>query len=95
MGICQFKAGDREPPAYATSANDELFSSKPQPAFGFNRVLVGETRNTCVLVDGHSQRIDLRAQGRMGADIVDDFAYARKQPRIIQHWLAHAYSVCA
>ena len=29
----------------------------------------------------------------MAADIVNDFAYARKQPGIIQHWLAHAYAV--
>jgi hypothetical protein len=95
MGICQFKAGDRQPSAYATSANDDLFSSKTQPAFGFEGVLVGETRSTSVLVDDHSQRIDLRPQGRMGTDIVNDFTYARKQPGIIQHWLAHAYSVFA
>jgi hypothetical protein len=56
-------------------------------------VLVGETRSTGVLVDDHSQRIDLRPQGRMAADIVNDFTYARKQPGIIQHWLAHAYAV--
>src|SRR5437667_7985431 len=31
--------------------------------------------------------------GTESADIVDDFAYARKQPGIIQHRLAHAYSV--
>ena len=48
---------------------------------------------TSVLVDDHSQRIDLRPQGRMGTDIANDFAYARKQPGIIQHWLAHAYAV--
>ena len=93
MGIRQFRAGDRQPPAYATSANNDFFSSKPQPAFGFDGVLIGETRSTSVLVDGRAQRIDLRAQGRMAADIVNDLAYARKQPRIIQHRLAHAYSV--
>ena len=95
MGIRQFKAGDGQTPAYATGANNDFFSSKTQPAFGFEGVLVGETRSTSVLVDDHSQRIDLRPQGRMGTDIVNDFTYARKQPGIIQHWLAHAYSVFA
>jgi hypothetical protein len=93
MGIRQFKARHWEPPALAASANDNLFSLELQPGFGLYGVIVGETRNTGVLVDGYSQRIDLRAKGRMGADIVDDFAYARKQPGIIQHRLAHAYSV--
>jgi len=66
---------------------------KLQPGFGLYGVIVGETRNTGVLVDGHSQRIDLRAQRRMGTHIVDDFAYALKQPGIIQQGPAHAYPV--
>jgi hypothetical protein len=93
MVIRQFRAAHWELPAYAASANDDLFSLKPQTAFGFYGVLVGEARNAGVLVDGHSQRIDLRAQGRMRSHIVDDLAYARKQPGIIQHGLAHAYAV--
>ena len=67
VGIRQLEAGDREPPADAARANDDLFSLQPQPAFGFDGVLVGETRNASVLVDGHSQGIDLLAQGRMSA----------------------------
>jgi len=70
-----------------------LMETKTQPAFGFDGMLVGETRSTSVFVNCHAQRIDLRTQGRMATDIVNDFAYARKQPRIIQHWLAHGYSV--
>ena len=56
-------------------------------------MLVGEARNAGVLVDGHSQGIDLLAQGRMRTHIVDDLAHARKQPGIIQHRLAHADAV--
>jgi hypothetical protein len=63
---------------------------EPQPALSVDGALVNETRNTSVLVDGHSQRIDLRAQGRMSAHIVDHFAHARNQARIIQHGLADA-----
>jgi hypothetical protein len=38
MGTCQLEARDWEPPAYATSANDDLFSLKPQAAFSFDGV---------------------------------------------------------
>jgi hypothetical protein len=46
-----------------------------------------------MLMDSHPQRIDLRAQGGISAHIVDDLAYAGKQPGIIQYRLAHAYAV--
>jgi hypothetical protein len=48
---------------------------------------------TRLLVDRHSERIDLLAQGRMRAYIGDYLARARKQPSIIQHRLAHGDAV--
>jgi hypothetical protein len=93
MGIRQLEAGDWKPPAHAASANDYLFSLKPQAALGFNGVLVGEACNASVLVDRHSHGVDLLAQGRMRARILDDIAHTRKQPGIIQHRLAHADAV--
>jgi hypothetical protein len=89
MGLRQLETRNREPPAHAASANDDSFCLKPQPAFTFDRVRVGEVRNASVLVDGHSQGIELRAQGRMCAHIVNDFAHANKQPGIIQY--RHTY----
>jgi hypothetical protein len=56
-------------------------------------VLVGEAYNTSVLFNGHSQGVDLLAQGGMRTRILDDLAHARKQPGIIQHRLAHADAV--
>jgi hypothetical protein len=56
-------------------------------------VPVGEARNASVLVDGHSQGVDLLTQRRMRTRFPDDLAHARKQPGIIQHWLAHADAV--
>src|SRR6478752_3761654 len=93
MGTCQLEAGDWEPPAHTTSANDDLFRLKPLASLGYDGVLVGEACNTSVLVDGHSQGVDLLAQGRMRTRILDDFAHARKQPGIIQYRLAHADAV--
>src|SRR6266403_5009834 len=93
MGTCQLEAGDREPPAHTASANDDLFSLKPEAVLGFNGVLVGKACNASVLVDGHSQGVDLLAQGRMRTRILDDLARAREQPGIIQHRLAYADAV--
>jgi hypothetical protein len=56
-------------------------------------VLVGEACNASVLLNGHSQGVDLLAQGGMRARIPDDLAHARKQAGIIQHRLAHADAV--
>ena len=95
MGVRQLEAGDWEPPACAASANDDLFSLKPKPELAFDGVFVDEARNASVLVHRHSQRIDLRAQRRMRAHVVDYLAYARKQPGIIQHRLADFDAVLA
>jgi len=76
-------------PAHAASADDDLFSLKPWATLSFDSVRVGEACNASVLVDGHSQGVDLLAQGRMPTRILDDFAHARKQPGIIQYRLAH------
>jgi hypothetical protein len=54
---------------------------------------IGELRSASLFVDGHSQGVDLLAQGRMRTRIPDDLAHARKQPGIIQHRLAHANAV--
>ena len=93
MGARQLEAGDGESPAHAARADDDLFSLKPQPALGFDGVRIGEARGAGVLVDGHSQGIDLAAQGRMRTHIVDDLAHAREQPGIIEHRLAHGDAV--
>src|SRR2546429_9979725 len=93
MGTCQLGAGDWEPPAHAARANDDLFSLKPSAVFGLDGVLVREACNASVLVDGHSQGVDLPAQGRMRTRILDDLAHAREQPGIIQYRLAHADAV--
>ena len=93
MGACQLTAGDWESPTHAAGANDDLFGLQPQAALGFDGVPVGEAGNAGVLVDGHSCGVDLLAQGRMRTRILDDLAHARKQPRIIQHRLAHADAV--
>jgi hypothetical protein len=93
MGVCKFEARDCELSADTASADDNLFSLKAQPAFSFDGVFVGETRYAGVFVDGHAQRIDLRAEGRIGAYIVNNLTHASKQPGIIQYWLAHAYAV--
>ena len=44
---------------------------KPKPALAFDGVFVDEARNASVLVDRHSQRIDLRTKRRMRAHVVD------------------------
>src|SRR5688500_999953 len=93
MGTCQLEAGDGEPPAHAASTDDDLFSLKPKTALGYDGVLVGEAYSASVLVNGHSQGVDLLAQGRMRTRILDDLAHARKQPGIIQHRLAPADAV--
>jgi hypothetical protein len=56
-------------------------------------VLVGEACNASVLVYGHSQGVDLLAQGRMRTRFSNDLAHTRKQPGIIQHRLAYADAV--
>ena len=66
---------------------------KPQPALGFDSVQIGEARGAGLLVDGHSQGINLPAQGRMRSHIVDDLAHAREQPRVVQHRLAGSDAV--
>ena len=93
MGACQLPAGDWESPTHAAGANDDLFGVQPQAALGFDGVLVGEAGNAGVLVDGHPRGVDLLAQRRMRTCVLDDVAHARKQPRIIQHRLAHADAV--
>src|SRR5262249_46205403 len=93
MGICQLETRDREPPTHAASANDDLFSLKPQPPLAFDGVLCGEMRDAGVLVDVDSQRIELRAKGRMCAHIIDDIVHASKKPGIIEHRLAHTDAI--
>ena len=65
-----------------------------RPVAGFDRVRVDEARNAGVFVHGHAQRIDLLAPGGMRTHVLDDLADARKQPRIIQHRLAHRMPYC-
>ena len=93
MRVRELEAGDGEPPADAARAKDDLFRLKPQPALGFDCVRVDEARNAGVFVHGHSQGIDLLAQGGMRTHVVDDLADAREQPGIIQHRLAHRDAV--
>jgi hypothetical protein len=68
-------------------ANNDFFSLKPKPTLAFDGMFVDEASNASVLVDRHSQRIDLRTKRRMRAHIVDDLAHTRKQPGVIQHRL--------
>jgi hypothetical protein len=93
VGARQLEAGDREPPAHAARANDELVSLKTQPGLGDDGVRIDEARSAGMLVDDHSQRINLLPQGRMRTHIVDDLAHTRKQSRIVQHRLSHGYAV--
>jgi hypothetical protein len=93
MDIRELEARNRESAACAAGANNDLFSLKPKPALAFDGVFVDEARNASVLVDRHSQRIDLRTQRRMRAHVVDDLAHARKQQGIIQHRLADTDAV--
>jgi hypothetical protein len=79
--------------AHAARANNDLFRLKPQSALGFDSVQIGEARGAGMLVDSHSQRINLPAQGRMRTNIVDDLAHPREQPRVVQHRLADSDAV--
>jgi hypothetical protein len=73
---CQLKARDREPPAHAAGANDDLFRLQPEPAFGLDSTSIEEARLAGLLVDGHPEQIDLLAQRRMCAHIAHDLARA-------------------
>jgi hypothetical protein len=93
MGACQLEAKNWESPAHAAGTDDEFFRLQPKPALRLDGMRVHEARLTRLLVDRHSERIDLLAQGRMRAYIGDDLTRARKQPSIIQHRLGHGDAV--
>ena len=54
MGAGQLEAGERQTPAHAAGADDDLVGFEPQPALGDDGVRIGETRSAGALVDGHS-----------------------------------------
>src|SRR5262245_9618289 len=91
--MSQLEAGNSKPPTHAAGAENDVLSLKPQPTFGENRVRVDEARGPRLLVDRHAQRIDLFAESRMRAHIVEDFADTRQEPAVIQNRLAHGDSV--
>jgi hypothetical protein len=65
MCACQLEARDWKSSARAAGANDDLFSLEPEPALGLDGVRVHEACGASMLLDSHSQRIDLSAQERM------------------------------
>src|SRR6185436_13155577 len=67
-----FDAGDGEPAAHAARADDHLFGPKPEAAFCLDSVRVGEARDAGAFMDGHSNGIDLSAEGGMGSHVVRD-----------------------
>src|SRR5882672_11381882 len=93
MSARELKPRYVESPAHAASADDDLLGLKPQPGRGDDSVWVGEANRAGMFMDGYAQSIDPLARGNMGIHIVHDFADPRKQPAIIQHWLAHGDAV--
>jgi hypothetical protein len=74
VGACQFEAGDWQSTTHTTGANNGLVCLNSQSAFGFNRKWVSEAGRPGLLMDGHSEGIDLLTQRRMRAYFVYDFA---------------------
>jgi hypothetical protein len=68
-------------------------SLKPTAVLGFDGVLIGEAHNASMLMDSHSQSVDLLAQRGVSARIVDDFAHPLQQSRIIERRLAYADAI--
>lgn len=95
MGACQLEPRDGKPPADAASTDDDLFGIEPQPALGEDGVGIGEACRPDVLVNGHSERVDLLAQGRMRNYISNHLPHACQQPGIVESRLAHDDTVSA
>jgi hypothetical protein len=68
---------------------------KPQPALCLDGVRINEAHGTSPFVNYHPQAVEMRAQRRMRAHIVDDLAQAREQPGILEDWLAYGNPVPA
>ena len=77
MGARQLEARNWEPPAHAAGTDDELLRLQPKSALRLDGMRVHEACLTRLLVDRHSERTDLLAQGRMRAYIGDYLARAQ------------------
>jgi hypothetical protein len=75
VGARQFEAREGQAPIDAARAENDPVRFKPEAALGGDRVRVEEPRRAGLLVDGRSQSLDLLAQGRLRADLADDFAH--------------------
>src|SRR5262249_11763011 len=93
MGTGQLEAWDRETPAHAARANDDLLSLQPESAVGLDGMRVDEVGSPRMLMHGHSARINRLAQERMCTHVVDDLTHTRKRRRIIHHRIAHRAAV--
>ena len=89
----QIGAGDREPPARAARAQNDLVGLEPQAFRSLDGVRIHETRGPGTLVQGDAQAVHMLAKSRMGAHVLDHLAHAPKQPGIVEDRLAHRDTV--
>jgi hypothetical protein len=93
VGGGQVKAGNRETAANTPSANDDLVSLKPQPAFSLDSMRIDEAGGTRPFMNGHAGSIELLAKSRMFANVAHDLVDTFEQARILKSRLAHSNAV--
>ena len=62
VGGGQLEAGNRQPAARATRAEDDLVGLEPQPALGLDGVRIDEARRAGAFVDRHTETIHVLAR---------------------------------
>ncbi len=89
----QLESGDRKPAALAADAEDDPIPVERKPVLGLDRVGVDEAGGAGVLVNGHSQRVEIVPQRRVDAGVLHHLAHPGQEPRVVEWFTAHVDAV--